>query len=156
MFRVALMRAVIQRVTRAEVTVGADFKKTIGRGLVILLGVEPADTSEDVEWLAEKIMRLRLFNDANGEMNLSVADAGGEIMAISQFTLFASTRKGTKPSWHRAAKPDVAKPIYESFCRHLETLMAKPIATGIFGAHMLIDLVNDGPVTLIIDSKARE
>jgi D-tyrosyl-tRNA(Tyr) deacylase len=150
------MRAVIQRVKRAEVTVGAEFKRSIGPGLLVLLGVEPADGMEDVEWLADKIVRVRIFDDAKGVMNRSVADISGEIMLISQFTLFASTRKGTRPSWHRAARPEAAVPLYELFHRKLEELLAKTVPTGVFGAHMVIDLANDGPVTLQIDSKLRE
>lgn len=128
----------------------------IGRGLLVLLGVEPADGAEDVEWLVAKLVQLRIFDDEAGEMNRSVTDVGGEILLVSQFTLHASTRKGTRPSWHRAAKPDIAVPLYEAFLHRLQELTGKPVPTGIFGAEMQVALVNDGPVTLIVDSKSRE
>ncbi|HTI73187.1 MAG TPA: D-aminoacyl-tRNA deacylase [Candidatus Limnocylindria bacterium] len=150
------MRVVLQRVTEARVTVQPDLCRSIGPGLVLLLGIEPEDGPADIEWLTEKIVRLRLFDDESGAMNRSVSDAQGEILLISQFTLFASTRKGTRPSWHRAAKPEVAIPLYEAFQARLTAALGRPIATGVFGAHMAVQLVNDGPVTLIIDSKERE
>ncbi len=128
----------------------------ISAGLVVLLGVETVDTPEDVDWLAAKIVNLRLFADETGGWNRSVLEIGGEILLVSQFTLHASTRKGTKPSWHRAAKPDAAIPLYEAMIRKLTELLGRPIATGQFGAMMQVALVNDGPVTVIIDSKARE
>ena len=128
----------------------------IGRGLLVLLGVEPSDGSEDIEWLATKLVQLRIFNDEAGVMNRSVTDVGGGILLVSQFTLHASTRKGTRPSWHRAAKPDTAVPLYEAFHYRLQELTGKAVPTGVFGAEMQVALVNDGPVTLIVDSKSRE
>ena len=128
----------------------------IDRGLLILIGKEEADAQEDIEWLAQKVVNLRIFADETGTMNRSVVDSGGGILLVSQFTLFASTKKGTRPSWHRAAKPDVAVPLYEAMIRRLGELLGRPIQTGRFGAMMQVALVNDGPVTLIIDSKARE
>ena len=128
----------------------------IDRGLVVLLGIEEMDTAEDVEWLAGKLVNLRLFVDETGVMNRSVLETGGHILLISQFTLFASTKKGTKPSWHRAAKPDVAVPLYEAMIAKLNAVLGRPIATGRFGAMMQVALVNDGPVTLLLDTKARE
>jgi D-tyrosyl-tRNA(Tyr) deacylase len=150
------MRAVIQRVTSASVTVEGEAVGAIGRGLVVLVGKEEADAAEDIEWLAGKIVGLRIFADEAGVMNRSVIDIGGEILLVSQFTLFASTKKGTRPSWHRAAKPDIAVPLYEAMVRRLGELLGRPIQTGRFGAMMQVALVNDGPVTLILDSKARE
>ncbi len=128
----------------------------IERGMLVLVGKEEADGPEDVEWLANKLVGLRLFTDPNGAMNASVREIGGGILLVSQFTLFASTRKGTRPSWHRAAKPESAIPLYESLTRRLSELLGRPIATGRFGAMMQVSLVNDGPVTLIIDTKTRE
>lgn len=128
----------------------------IGRGLLVLIGKEEADTPEDIEWLAQKMVNLRLFVDEAGVMNRSVMDIAGNILLVSQFTLFASTKKGTRPSWHRAAKPDVAIPLYEAMKRRLGELLGRPIQTGRFGAMMQVALVNDGPITLIVDSKARE
>lgn len=150
------MRAVIQRVTSASVTVDGATVGAIGRGLLLLVGKEEADASEDVEWLAGKIVNLRVFADEAGTMSRSVLDISGDILLVSQFTLFASTKKGTRPSWHRAAKPDVAVPLYEALVRRLGELHGRPIQTGRFGAMMQVALVNDGPVTLILDSKARE
>lgn len=150
------MRTVVQRVSSARVTVEGRVVGEIGRGLLVLLGVEPADGDEDVEWLATKLVQLRIFDDEAGEMNRSVTDVGGEILLVSQFTLHASTRKGTRPSWHRAAKPDIAVPLYEAFLQRVQELTGKPVPTGIFGAEMQVALVNDGPVTLIVDSKLRE
>lgn len=150
------MRAVIQRVSSASVTVEGEITGQIERGLLVLLGVEEADAEEDIEWLAGKIVNLRLFVDEAGAMNRSVLEAGGGILAVSQFTLFASTKKGTKPSWHRAAKPELAIPRYEAMVAKLGALLGRPVATGRFGAMMQVALVNDGPVTLIVDSKARE
>lgn len=150
------MRAILQRVTSASVQIGGGATVPISAGLVVLLGVETVDTPEDVDWLAAKIVNLRLFADETGGWNRSVLEIGGEILLVSQFTLHASTRKGTKPSWHRAAKPDAAIPLYEAMIRKLTELLGRPIATGQFGAMMQVALVNDGPVTVIIDSKARE
>ena len=150
------MRAVIQRVTSAAVSVEGEIVGKIGCGLLVLAGKEDADTVEDIDWLAAKIVGLRLFADEGGTMNHSVQDIGGDILLVSQFTLFASTKKGTRPSWHRAARPAVAIPLYESMIAKLTALLGRPIATGRFGAMMQVSLVNDGPVTLLIDSKVRE
>jgi D-tyrosyl-tRNA(Tyr) deacylase len=150
------MRAVIQRVAEAKVTIGGTVKGAIGQGLVVLLAVEEADTAEDVEWLSGKIIRLRIFNDENGVMNRSVAEAQGGILLISQFTLFASTKKGNRPSYSRSARPELAIPLYEQFAVRLRQDLGRLIQTGEFGAHMLVSLTNDGPVTIIIDSKTRE
>lgn len=150
------MRAVIQRVTRASVEVKQKIVSRIGRGLLLLLGVETADSREDVLWLAGKIARLRIFPDENGAMNLSVQEIAGDLLVVSQFTLFASTRKGNRPSFVSAAAPGQANQLYEEFCGQLETETGKPVHRGIFGAHMQIDLLNDGPVTICIDTKKRE
>ncbi|MBI4328222.1 MAG: D-tyrosyl-tRNA(Tyr) deacylase [Chloroflexi bacterium] len=150
------MRAVIQRVSDASVTIEGEVRGTIRQGLVVLLGIEEADTAEDLEWLSGKIARLRIFNDADGVMNRSVQDMQGEILVISQFTLFASTRKGNRPSYSRAARPEVAIPIYEAFIRQLTADLGRPVQTGIFGADMKVSLANDGPVTIVIDTKSRE
>ena len=150
------MRAVIQRVSEASITIGETVKGAIQQGLLVLLAVEEADTDEDIEWLCGKIVRLRIFNDENNLMNRSVQEANGGILVVSQFTLFASTKKGNRPSYIRSARPEIAIPLYERFLARLAQDFGKPIQTGEFGAHMLIDLVNDGPVTIIIDSKARE
>lgn len=150
------MRAVIQRVSQASVTIQGEVKAVIPIGLLVLLGVEEADTAEDIEWLSGKIVRLRIFNDEQGVMNRSVQEVGGEILVISQFTLFASTKKGNRPSWIRAARPEIAVPLYESFLRRLGQDLGRPVRRGEFGADMKVALVNDGPVTLIIDTKARE
>lgn len=150
------MRAVIQRVSEASVSVLGQTKGQIGRGLLVLLAVEDADTLEDIQWLSGKIVRLRIFNDAQGLMNLSVEDVGGDLLVVSQFTLFASSKKGNRPSYIRSAKPEVAIPLYEQFLRQLAAHLGKPVQTGEFGAQMQIQLVNDGPVTIIIDSKSRE
>lgn len=150
------MRAVIQRVSSASVTVAGETTDAIGRGLLVLLGVHPADTAEDGQWLAEKLVRLRIFEDDAGQMNRSVLDSGGGILVVSQFTLFASTRKGTRPSFNDAAKPDLAIPLYEQFVAQVAAALGRPVATGRFGAMMQVTLVNDGPVTLVIDTKVRE
>jgi D-aminoacyl-tRNA deacylase len=150
------MRAVIQRVSSADVTVDGRIIGTIQKGLLVLLAVEAADTDEDIEWLSGKIVRLRIFNDEAGLMNLSVQDVAGEILVVSQFTLFASTKKGNRPSYTRSAPPDVAVPLYERFLVRLTQDFGKPIQRGEFGADMKVRLLNDGPVTIIIDSKARE
>jgi D-tyrosyl-tRNA(Tyr) deacylase len=150
------MRAVIQRVSNANVAINGQVRAAIARGLVVLLAVEDADTTDDLEWLSGKIVRLRIFDDEQGVMNRSVQEIGGEILLISQFTLFASTRKGNRPSYLRSAKPEVAVPLYEQFLARLTQDLGKPVQTGEFGAHMLVSLINDGPVTIIIDSKTRE
>ncbi len=150
------MRAVIQRVSEANVTIDGIVKGAIQTGLVVLLAIEETDTAEDIEWLAGKTARLRIFNDENGVMNLSVQEVQGGILLISQFTLFASTRKGNRPSYSRAAKPEIAVPLYEQFRARLSQDLGRPVESGEFGAHMLVSLTNDGPVTIIIDSKARE
>ncbi|MGD0539129.1 MAG: D-aminoacyl-tRNA deacylase [Verrucomicrobiota bacterium] len=150
------MRAVLQRVTQASVTIAGRVTGVIGRGLLVLVAVEDADTTEDAVWLSGKIVRLRIFNDEQGVMNLSVQDIGGEILVVSQFTLFASTRKGNRPSYSRAAGPESAVPRYEAFLRQLAADLGRALATGEFGADMQVALVNDGPVTILIDSKARE
>src|SRR6185436_19924274 len=150
------MRAVIQRVSSANVVISGNVKGAISAGLLVLLAVEEADTTEDIEWLSGKIARLRIFDDEAGVMNRSVQDAGGEVLLVSQFTLFASTKKGNRPSYSRSARPEVAIPLYEKFIARLTQDLGKPIATGEFGAHMDVSLTNNGPVTITIDSKARE
>lgn len=150
------MRVLIQRVTRASVSIGALPKRQSGPGMLILLGVEAADTAEDIEWLAGKIVRLRIFNDERGVMNLDILATGGEVTVVSQFTLFASTRKGNRPSYIRAAGESISKPLYERFVQRLGELLGRPVTTGEFGADMQVELVNDGPVTIWIDSKNRE
>lgn len=150
------MRAVIQRVREASVTIGGTVKSAIGQGLMILVGVEDADTQADAEWLAQKIVKLRIFDDEAGVMNRSVADVGGEILVVSQFTLHALTAKGNRPSYIRASKPDHAIPMYEAFCSLVAQQLGKPIGTGSFGADMQVALVNDGPVTIVIDTKNKE
>lgn len=150
------MRAVLQRVSSARVTIDGRVTGQIGRGLLILQGIEASDTAADGEWLAQKIIRLRIFPDEAGQMNRSVADIAGEILLVSQFTLHASTAKGTRPSYHAAARPEVARPLYEQFVTQLTGTLGRPVATGEFGAMMAVELVNDGPVTLILDSKTRD
>lgn len=150
------MRAVIQRVSEAAVVIEGRTKGSIQYGLVVLLAIEDADGPEDIEWLSGKMVRLRIFDDENGVMNRSVQEVGGGILLISQFTLFASTRKGNRPSYSRSARPEIAIPLYERFIRQLEADLGKPVQTGEFGAHMRVSLTNDGPVTIVIDSKARE
>ncbi|MGO8929420.1 MAG: D-aminoacyl-tRNA deacylase [Limisphaerales bacterium] len=150
------MRAVLQRVVEARVSIGGAVKGAIQNGLAVLLGVEEADTAEDIEWLSGKIVRLRVFDDENGVMNRSVGEAHGGILLVSQFTLFASTKKGNRPSYSRAARPEIAVPLYRQFIARLAHDLGKPIETGEFGADMQVGLINDGPVTIIIDSKARE
>lgn len=150
------MRAVIQRVRSASVTVNQSLTGGIGPGLLVFLGIEDADGEEDIRWLSAKIVQLRIFNDDQGVMNRSVLDMGGEILLVSQFTLHASTKKGNRPSYIRASKPDIAIPLYESMIRQLEADLGKPPATGIFGADMQVALVNDGPVTIWVDTKNRE
>jgi D-tyrosyl-tRNA(Tyr) deacylase len=150
------MRAVIQRVSSASVAIGGQIKAGIGHGLLVLLAIEDTDTEEDVEWLSGKISRLRIFNDAKGVMNCSVRESGGAILLVSQFTLFASTKKGNRPSYTRSARPENAIPLYERFTTQLTQDCGQPIQTGAFGADMQVSLVNDGPVTIVMDSKARE
>ena len=150
------MRAVIQRVAEAKVSINGAVKGAIQHGLAVLLAVEEADNAEDIDWLSGKIVRLRVFDDENGVMNRSVQEAGGGILLVSQFTLFASTKKGNRPSYSRSARPGIAVPLYEQFARRLAQDLGKPIQTGEFGAHMLVSLTNDGPVTIIIDSRTRE
>jgi D-tyrosyl-tRNA(Tyr) deacylase len=150
------MRAVIQRVSRAGVTIDNRLRSSIGNGLLVLLGIEEADGVEDIEWLSAKIVQLRIFDDGAGLMNLSLKDTGGEILLISQFTLHASTRKGNRPSYIRAAAPAIAMPLYEKMIVQLETLLGKSVGTGEFGADMKVELLNDGPVTILMDTKNRE
>jgi D-tyrosyl-tRNA(Tyr) deacylase len=150
------MRAVIQRVSHASVTIAGEVRGRIGHGMLVLLGIEEADTAEDIEWLSGKIARLRVFNDDAGVMNRSVQEAGGGILLISQFTLFASTKKGNRPSYLRAARPEMAVPLYEQFIVRLSADLGQPVQTGEFGADMQVALVNAGPVTILMDSKARE
>jgi D-aminoacyl-tRNA deacylase len=150
------MRAVIQRVSEAKVVIEGNVKGAIAKGLLVLLAVEESDTNEEIEWLSGKLVRLRIFDDANGVMNLSVQETQGEILLISQFTLFASTKKGNRPSYSRSAKPEIAIPLYERFIQRLTVDFGKPVQTGEFGADMKVSLTNDGPVTIIIDSKNRE
>ncbi|MDH6353705.1 D-tyrosyl-tRNA(Tyr) deacylase [Dysgonomonas sp. PH5-45] len=150
------MRVLIQRVRKASVTIENELKSQIGEGLLILLGIEDSDTREDIEWLAGKTVNLRIFDDENGVMNLSVLNTGADVMVVSQFTLLASTKKGNRPSYIRASKPDVAIPLYEEFCKTIETKINKQVQTGLFGADMEIELINDGPVTIWIDSKNKE
>ena len=150
------MRLVIQRVGSAAVKIAESVVSEIGTGLLILVGIEDADKTEDIEWLVKKTCQLRIFNDPEGVMNLSVQDIGGEIILVSQFTLHASTRKGNRPSYIRAARPETAIPMYEKLVEAFTSAIGKPIGTGIFGAHMEVKLVNDGPVTIILDSKNKD
>ncbi|HEY1018322.1 MAG TPA: D-aminoacyl-tRNA deacylase [Sediminibacterium sp.] len=150
------MRIVLQRVSEASVTVEATVTGAIGQGLLVLVGIEDADTDEDIQWLSNKIVNLRIFNDAAGVMNLGVKEVDGEILLVSQFTLHANTKKGNRPSYIKASKPAIAIPMYEKMIRQLETDLGKKIQTGIFGADMKIRLLNDGPVTILIDSKNKE
>jgi len=150
------MRAVIQRVKNANVTIDGNRKSAIAKGLLVLLGVEDADTTEDVQWLSAKIVNLRIFNDDQGVMNLSVKESGGDILLVSQFTLHASTKKGNRPSYIRASKPDHAIPMYGAMIKQLSADLGKEIGTGSFGADMQVELLNDGPVTIVIDTKNKE
>jgi D-tyrosyl-tRNA(Tyr) deacylase len=150
------MRAVIQRVTEASVTINGKVHGEIGYGLLVLIGIEDADTDEDIEWLSGKVVNLRIFDDAGGVMNESVKDKNGGILLVSQFTLHASTKKGNRPSYIRASKPDIAIPLYEKMIRQLSADLGKPVKTGEFGADMKVALLNDGPVTIVIDTKNRE
>lgn len=151
-----IMRVVIQRVSEASVSINGQVRGAIQNGLVVLLAIEEADTPEDAEWLCGKIVRLRIFPDDNGLMNRSVQEVGGDVLLISQFTLFASTKKGNRPSYTRAARPEISVPLYEAFSRRLTESLGKEIRTGEFGADMKVSLINDGPVTIVIDSKNRE
>lgn len=150
------MKAVIQRVSQASVTIEGQVKANIEQGLLILLGIEAADEQTDIDWLAKKVANLRIFNDENGVMNRSVKDIGGEAIVVSQFTLHASTKKGNRPSYIKAAKPDISIPLYEQFVKTLEFHLLKKVQTGEFGAAMKVALVNDGPVTIIMDTKNKE
>ena len=150
------MKTVIQRVNGCFVSIDGEIKSNIGKGLLILVGFENADTQEDIEWMSGKISRLRIFSDAEGLMNLSVNDVDGEILVVSQFTLHAKTKKGNRPSFIRAAKPEISIPLYKSFTEQLEKDTGKPVKTGEFGASMQISLINDGPVTIIIDTKNKQ
>jgi D-tyrosyl-tRNA(Tyr) deacylase len=150
------MKVVIQRVKSASVEIDEAIKSSIAQGLLVLAGFEEADTLEDLDWLSKKIAQLRIFNDSAGLMNLSVKDVGGEILVVSQFTLHASTKKGNRPSFIKAAKPDIAIPLYNAFVKSLEAESGKPVKTGEFGADMKVSLVNDGPVTIVIDTKSKE
>lgn len=150
------MRAVIQRALSASVSVAGEVVGSIGQGLLVFLGIEPEDNGEDVEWLAQKIASSRLFDDANGLPNLPIRDVNGSFLVVSQFTLFASTRKGNRPSYSRAARPEVAIPVYESFIARLRALSGCNVETGRFGANMQVSLINDGPITILIDTKVRE
>jgi D-aminoacyl-tRNA deacylase len=150
------MRAVIQCVSQASVTINNTIRASIGNGLLVLVGIEDADTPEDIIWLSNKIVNLRIFNDENGVMNVSAKENGGDIILVSQFTLHAATKKGNRPSYIRASKPDIAVPLYEKMIAQLETDLGKPIGTGEFGADMKVSLLNDGPVTIIIDTRNKE
>jgi D-tyrosyl-tRNA(Tyr) deacylase len=150
------MRAVLQRVLQATVTIDDRRISVIGPGLLVLLGIEEADDASDVSWLCPKIAKMRIFGDAEGKMNLPVTETGGEVMVVSQFTLHASTKKGNRPSFIRAAAPAISEPLYELFCTTMEQETGRPVARGVFGGDMKIALTNDGPVTIVIDSRARE
>lgn len=150
------MIALIQRVSQASVRIDGAIKSGIGKGLLVLVGIEEADNGEDIDWLSAKIVNLRVFNDGEGVMNVSVKDDGGDILAVSQFTLHASTKKGNRPSYIKAAKPDIAVLVYEKFLLKLAETLGKPIQTGEFGADMKISLINDGPVTIMIDTKDKK
>ena len=150
------MRVVIQRVSHASVTIDGTCKSAIGQGFLILVGIEEADTQEDADWLCKKIIALRVFDDENGVMNKSIREVDGSLLVVSQFTLHASTKKGNRPSFIRAAKPDIAIPMYEYFCQELSIGLGKEIGTGEFGADMKVELLNDGPVTICIDTKHKE
>lgn len=150
------MRVVIQRVQHASVTIDGYLKSKIGKGLLILVGIEDRDTQEDIEWLCKKIAHLRIFDDENGVMNKSVVEVDGEILVVSQFTLHASTKKGNRPSYLKASKPEYAIPMYESFCSEMGLQLGKEVQTGTFGADMKVELLNDGPVTILIDTQNKE
>lgn len=155
-FKSSNMRIVIQRVSHASVTIEGEVKSAIRQGYLILLGIEESDTSEDVGWLVRKVIGLRVFDDENHVMNRSIMDINGEILVISQFTLFASYKKGNRPSWLRAAKHEISVPLYEEFCKKLSDALGKPVGTGEFGADMKVDLLNDGPVTIMMDTHNKE
>ena len=150
------MRVVIQRTQHASVTIGGKLKSAIGPGMLILVGIEDADGPEDIDWLCRKIVNLRIFDDENGVMNKSVLESGGDILVVSQFTLHASTKKGNRPSYIRAARPEISIPLYEQFCAELGIALGKPVETGEFGADMQVELLNDGPVTICMDTKNKE
>lgn len=150
------MRVVLQRVSQASVSIENKINAAIKEGILILLGIEDADTSQDIEWLCNKLLKMRIFNDENGVMNLSLQDIDGEALVISQFTLHASTKKGNRPGYIKAARPEVAIPLYDEFIREFEKTLGKKIGTGIFGADMKVSLLNDGPVTIVLDSKNKE
>ena len=150
------MRVVLQRVSEASVSIDGEVNGEIGNGLLILIGIEEADTKEDISWLCNKILKMRIFNDEAGVMNCSLQEVDGEVLVISQFTLHASTKKGNRPSYIKAAKPDIAVPLYNEFLQEIENLLDKKVECGIFGADMKVTLTNDGPVTILIDSKSRE
>lgn len=150
------MRILIQRVKKASVTIEEKLISLINNGLLLFIGITEDDTQEDIQWLTKKVANIRLFDDENGVMNLSVIDIDGEILAVSQFTLMASTKKGNRPSYIKAAKPEISVPLYEQFCTEMELAVNKPIKRGVFGADMKVELLNDGPVTIFIDSKNRE
>lgn len=150
------MRIIIQRVTKASVSIEGKTKSSIGRGYMILVGIESNDSQEDVDWLVRKIIGLRIFDDENGVMNRSIKEVDGSILVISQFTLFASYKKGNRPSWLRAAKHEISIPLYEAFCKRLSIALGKPVGTGEFGADMEVELINDGPVTIMMDTHQKE
>ena len=150
------MRIVIQRVAHASVTIHGAVKSAIGQGYMILVGIEEADTMEDVEWLTKKVINLRVFEDENHVMNRSIMDIGGDILVVSQFTLYASYKKGNRPSWLRAARHGISVPLYESFCRKMSMALGKEVGSGEFGAYMKVELLNDGPVTICMDTKSKE
>jgi len=150
------MRAVVQRVSEASVTIDGNTVASIHRGLLVLLGIEGGDTEDDASWLSAKIAAMRIFSDEVGKMNLAVSDVGGEVIAVSQFTLHASTKKGNRPSFIRAARPEVSEPLYGTFCQLMEAALGKSVGRGVFGADMKVALINDGPVTIVIDSRDRQ
>ena len=150
------MRTVVQRVRHASVTIDEQCVASIGQGMLLLVGFEDSDTADDLEWTAQKVANLRIFDDADGVMNRSVKDVDGELLVVSQFTLYASVKKGNRPSYIRAAKPDVAIPLYESFCETMSLQAGREVKTGVFGADMKVSLLNDGPVTIVIDTKHKE
>ncbi len=150
------MRAVIQRVRECSVRIGGEIDSSIGKGLMILVGIEDSDTTQDIDWLTAKIAAMRIFDDENGVMNLSAMDIGAEIMVISQFTLMAQTRKGNRPSYIRASKPEFSKPMYQAFCEKIRETSGLMVQTGVFGADMKVSLINDGPVTIVMDTKNKE
>ena len=150
------MRIVIQRTKHASVSIGGRVKSSIGPGMLILVGIEDTDGAEDIDWLCRKIVHLRIFDDENGVMNRSILESGGDILVVSQFTLHASTKKGNRPSYIRAARPEISIPLYEQFCNELDIALGKPVSTGQFGADMQVELLNDGPVTICMDTKQKE